>query len=190
MAVIIPALFLVATPDARRAATHLLAPRAEAAAAVRLTADISKRELYVWKGGEVARSYAVSVGTKSDPTPRGTYSIRRIVWNPGWVPPDEKWARGKSAKRPGQKGNPMRVAKIFFREPDYYIHGTPYTSSLGTAASHGCLRMDPDQVAELAHEVMAAGGVAKDWSWVKATLRMGSSRTVHLRRPVAITIVG
>lgn len=187
---LIPVLAFAASRDAREAVVHFVAPRADAAGAVRLSADLSQRQLYVWQSGEVARSYAVAVGTKSDPTPRGTFSIRRIVWNPGWVPPDEKWARGKTAKEPGQKGNPMRVAKIFFREPDYYIHGTPHVGSLGSAASHGCLRMSPDEVAEVAHQVMAAGGVAKDWSWVKATLRMGGPRTVHLKRPVTISIVG
>lgn len=189
LAVLAPAITLAASRDAREAVAHLFVPRAEAEAPVRVTADISKRQLYLWKSGDVSQTYRIAVGTKSNPTPRGTFSIRRIVWNPGWVPPDAKWARGKTAKKPGEKGNPMRVAKIFFREPDYYIHGTPHTGSLGTAASHGCLRMHPDDVAELAHQVMNAGGVARDWSWVKATLRMGSSRTVHLKRPVSITIV-
>lgn len=189
LAVLAPTLTLGASRGAREAVAHLFVPKAEATASTRLSADLSKRQLYLWKGGEVSRSYPVAVGKADNATPRGTFTIRRIVWNPGWVPPDEPWAKGKKAKKAGDKDNPMRVAKIFFREPDYYIHGTPHTSSLGSAASHGCLRMDPDQVAELAHEVMNAGGVARDWSWVKATLRMGSTRTVHLKRPVTITIV-
>jgi lipoprotein-anchoring transpeptidase ErfK/SrfK len=189
IAVLVPTLTLAASRDARETVAHVFAPKAEATASTRLSADLSKRQLYLWKGGEVSQSYAVAVGKPGNPTPRGTFTIKRIVWNPGWVPPDEPWAKGKKAKNPGDKGNPMRVAKIFFREPDYYIHGTPHTGSLGSAASHGCLRMDPDQVAQLAHQVMNAGGVARDWSWVKATLRMGSTRTVHLKRPVTITIV-
>lgn len=188
-AVLVPTLTLALSPDARRGVTSFVAPRAEAAAGVRLTADLSQRRLFLWRNGDVKRTFAVAVGTKKDPTPRGTYTIRKVIWNPGWVPPDADWARGKTAKKPGQKGNPMRVAKIYFREPDYYIHGTPHVSSLGTAASHGCLRMDPDEVAELAHQVMQAGGVARDWSWVKSTLRIGATRTVHLKRPVTITIV-
>lgn len=187
-ALLVPTITLAASRDAREVVAGIFAPRAEAASAVRLRADISARKLSVVRNGDVTRSYAVAVGTRKDPTPRGTFSIRKIVWNPGWVPPDEPWARGKTAKKPGQKGNPMRVAKIFFREPDYYIHGTPHTSSLGTAASHGCLRMSPNEVAELAHTVMAAGGVAKDWSWIKSTLRIGKTRTIHLKRPVTITI--
>lgn len=188
-AILVPTLTLTASRDAREAVAGLVAPRAEAAAPVRLRADISQRKLRVYRDGEVARTYTVAVGKSSNPTPRGTYSIRKIVWNPGWVPPDEKWARGKSAKSPGEKGNPMKVAKIFFREPDYYIHGTPHVSSLGTAASHGCLRMSPNAVAELAHEVQRAGGVARDWSWIKSTLRLGKTRTIYLKRPVTITIV-
>ena len=189
-AILAPTLTLAISRDARESVAGIFAPRAEAAAPVRLSADLSQRRLFLWRDGDVARTYTVAVGTKKDPTPRGTFRIRKVIWNPGWVPPDEDWARDKTAKRPGQKGNPMRVAKIYFREPDYYIHGTPHVSSLGTAASHGCLRMSPDAVAQLAHEVMKAGGVARDWSWVKSTLRIGSTRTVHLKRPVTITIVG
>jgi len=188
--VLVPAATLAVSRDARESIAGLIAPKAQAAGSVQLAADISSRRLRVVRNGDVVQSYTVAVGQASDPTPRGTYSIRRIVWNPAWVPPDEKWARGKTAKAPGEKGNPMRTAKIFFREPDYYIHGTPFTSSLGSAASRGCLRMSPSEVAELAHMVMNAGGVSRDWSWVKATLRMGDSRTVHLKRPVTITITG
>lgn len=187
-AILVPALTFAVSRDARDGVAGFFAPEAEAATAVRLRVDISQRKLSVVRDGDVSRTYSVAVGTKSYPTPRGTFTIRKIVWNPGWVPPDSDWARDKSPKGPGDDDNPMRVAKIFFREPDYYIHGTPHVSSLGSAASHGCLRMSPNSVAELAHQVMNAGGVARDWSWVKSTLRLGKTRTVHLKRPVTITV--
>ena len=67
----------------------------------------------------------------------------------------------------------MKVVKIFFREPDYYIHGTGDIASLGTAASHGCLRMAPSEAAEVARLVMEHGGAPKEESWY--------SRVLHLR---------
>jgi murein L,D-transpeptidase YcbB/YkuD len=74
----------------------------------------------------------------------------------------------------------MRAVKLFFHEPDYFIHGTNSPGSIGEAASHGCLRMQADDAAELALMVMENGGVARDWDWVKNILSLGETRTVNL----------
>ena len=47
---------------------------------------------------------------------RGDFSVRRVIWNPRWVPPNSKWARGKKPMGPGPD-NPMGRVKIFFKEP-------------------------------------------------------------------------
>lgn len=102
--------------------------------------------------------------------------------------PDEAWAKGKRATEPGHPANPMRLVKLYFKEPDYYIHGTEAVESLGLASSHGCLRMDPNDAGELALMVMENGGVVRDWDWVKGLLHLGESRTVSLQRPTPLTI--
>ena len=61
-------------------------------------------------------------------------------------------------------------------------------NSLGEAASHGCLRMDPDQAAEVALELMDNAGTSKDWDWVKGILGMGEQRVVSLATPTPLTI--
>jgi lipoprotein-anchoring transpeptidase ErfK/SrfK len=156
---------------------------------VRLSADLSERQLTVIAASGALRTFKVAVGTGADPTPTGTFRVRKIVWNPSWIPPDEKWAKGQSAKGPGEAGNPMRVAKIFFREPDYYIHGTPYVNSLGSAASHGCLRMDPNEVAELAQFLMQNGGQAREEGWFSRIIHLRwKTHTVMLSQPVTLTI--
>ena len=155
---------------------------------LRLQADLAERAIYVWAGDSLLHMFPVAVGKPGHATPTGSFTIDRVIWNPGWVPPDTKWARGKRARGPQDADNPMQAVKIFFREPDYYIHGTNRPETVGSAASHGCLRMSPNSVAELAHQVMAAGGVARDWSWVKSTLRMGQTRTVRLPMRVAMTV--
>jgi lipoprotein-anchoring transpeptidase ErfK/SrfK len=154
-----------------------------------LEASLSNRTLTIMRDGETIKTYDVAVGADAHPTPTGTFAIRKMVWNPAWVPPDEKWARGKSAKGPGHPANPMKTVKIFFKEPDYYIHGTGATESLGSAASHGCLRMDPNDAAEVALLVMENGGVAKDWEWVKGILNLGESRTVTVQRTAPLRVV-
>lgn len=156
---------------------------------VRLAANLATRTLTVVAANGAIRTFNIAIGTPSYPTPTGTYSIRRIVWNPSWIPPDSKWAKKETAKRPGERGNPMKVAKIFFKEPDYYIHGTGAINSLGSAASHGCLRMHPDEVAELAQFLMMNGGQAKEEGWFSRVIHMRwKTHTVTLSKPVTITV--
>lgn len=155
---------------------------------LQLSASLSTRKLTVMRDGEVVKQYDVAVGQDKHPTPTGTFTIKKIVWNPAWVPPDVGWARGKTAKEPGHPANPMKVVKMYFKEPDYYIHGTGAVNSLGEAASHGCLRMDPNQAGELALMVMDAAGTSRDWDWVKSILGMGESKTVGLSTPTQLEI--
>jgi lipoprotein-anchoring transpeptidase ErfK/SrfK len=160
-----------------------------ATAAIQLEVDLSDRMLHVIQGGEVTQSYPVAIGKPSYPTPRGSFRIRRIIWNPRWVPPDSKWARNKTAKGPGDPANPMGRVKIFFSEPDYYIHGTREVDSLGAAESHGCLRMRNSDVIELAQKVMAAGGQPVKQSFVRRVInRVRSTQEVRLSRPVPISV--
>jgi murein L,D-transpeptidase YcbB/YkuD len=154
-----------------------------------LEASLSSRKLTVRKDGEIVKEYDVAVGTDGHPTPTGEFSIQKIVWNPAWVPPDARWAQGKSAQAPGHPGNPMKLVKIFWKEPDYYIHGTGDMESLGSAASHGCLRMDPDEAGEVALMVMENGGQFRDWDWVKGILHVGDQRVVRLATPTPMTVL-
>lgn len=140
-------------------------------------------------GDSVIQSFDVAVGKGSKPTPQGNYKIRKIIWNPAWVPPDEPWAKGKSPQPPGTKANPMKLVKIFFQEPDYYIHGTGDVESLGSAASHGCLRMDPDDAYRVARYLMEHGGQPRDEGWFSRILHFRSeSKTVMLDHPIPITV--
>jgi lipoprotein-anchoring transpeptidase ErfK/SrfK len=163
-------------------------PAPEAAAALSMTASIGARTLVVKRGGEVIKEYPIAVGKEKYPTPRGRFAVKRVVWNPAWVPPRSSWARGKAPAQPGAKSNPMKLVKIFFQEPDYYIHGTGAVESLGEAASHGCLRMEPNQAAEVALLVMENAGAAKDWDWVKGILHIGEQRRVTLATPTPLVV--
>lgn len=163
-------------------------PRAPEAT-LTLTASLSQRTLTLRQGDSVVATYPVAVGTDAHPTPTGEFTIKKVVWNPRWVPPDEPWAKGKTPKEPGHPANPMKVVKIFFNEPDYYIHGTDDLKSLGEAASHGCLRMDPDQAAEVAQWVMIHGGKPHEENWFKRIIHFRrQEQVVYLDNPISITI--
>ncbi|HEX4683136.1 MAG TPA: L,D-transpeptidase [Gemmatimonadaceae bacterium] len=152
-------------------------------------ADLSQRKLYIKSGDSVVETFNVAVGKGSKPTPQGNYTIKKIVWNPAWIPPDEPWAKGKSPQAPGAKANPMKLVKIFFHEPDYYIHGTGDVESLGEAASHGCLRMDPDDAYRVARYLMDHGGKPQDESWFWRVLHFRSeTKTVYLDHGIPMTV--
>lgn len=156
-----------------------------------ISVDLSARELSVIENGAVTATYPVAVGRPSYPTPKGRFAVHRIVWNPRWVPPDSPWARKKRETPPGDPANPMGKVKIFFEEPDYYIHGTREVDSLGQAESHGCLRMRNADVVALAQQIMAAGGKPVSQSWVHRLInRIRSTREVRLSSGVPIEIHG
>jgi lipoprotein-anchoring transpeptidase ErfK/SrfK len=161
-----------------------------AAAELRLEVDISERELHAVVDGETIERYTVAVGKDSYPTPTGAFKIRKVIWNPSWKPPDSKWARGKTAKPPGHPENPMKVVKIFFREPDYYIHGTGDNDSLGSADSHGCIRMSEEDVKRLGQLVMEHGGKTMSEPWYRRIFRRRTTKVVYLSVPVPIEIRG
>jgi lipoprotein-anchoring transpeptidase ErfK/SrfK len=152
--------------------------------------DLSERTFSLLSGDSVVRRYPAAIGTPGYATPTGTFRIQRLIWNPSWTPPASAWARDRRPARPGEPGNPMGSVKIFFREPDYYIHGTPQPSSLGQAASHGCVRLRDADAAEVARYVMMAAGADRDAAWFRrvATDRT-TSRTVSLPRAVTVRIV-
>lgn len=160
------------------------------AAELRLEVDLSERQLLVIVDDDVIETFAVSVGTDKYPTPEGEFTIRKVIWNPAWKPPDSKWARGKTAKPPGHPENPMKRVKMFFKEPDYYIHGTGDEESLGKAESHGCIRMHPEDVTRLAQLVMEHGGKPMPEPWYRKIFRKKSTKVVYLEVPVAVEIRG
>jgi lipoprotein-anchoring transpeptidase ErfK/SrfK len=150
--------------------------------------DLSDRELIVVMDGRELERFPVAVGTDKYPTPEGTFSIRKVIWNPAWTPPDSKWARGKSPKSPGDPDNPMKRVKMYFKDPDYYIHGTGDEASLGKAESHGCIRMHPEDVTRLGQMVMEHGGKPKPEPWYRRIFRRKTTEVVYLEAPVPVEI--
>lgn len=116
--------------------------------------DAAERRLYLKREDGVV-SYAVAVGTARTPTPAGDYWVEAITHKPTWFPPAsirrEHAAKGRPlpAFVPPGRGNPL--GSYFVRlQKSIGIHGTNQPRSIGTAASHGCVRMHDRDVRELA----------------------------------------
>jgi lipoprotein-anchoring transpeptidase ErfK/SrfK len=158
------------------------------AGALSLAASLGKNIIVVRVDGRDVRTFPVSVGVKAHQTPQGHFGIHHIVWNPSWHPPNAAWAKGKQAARPGGANNPMKVVKIFFQEPDYYIHGTDHEDKLGGAASHGCIRMSQADVYELGRLLQERTGAARQPQWYARVINGGQTASVMLPKTVPIVI--
>jgi lipoprotein-anchoring transpeptidase ErfK/SrfK len=88
----------------------------------------------------VSNVFPVAVGMPAYPTPLGSFTIVNKRRNPWWYPPDEPWAAGASPIPPGP-GNPLGTRWMGLSRPGVGIHGTYNSGSVGTSASHGCIRM-------------------------------------------------
>lgn len=151
-----------------------------------MAASTQKRILVVRVGPHTVKKYDVAVGSKAHPTPTGRFTVRHIVWNPAWVPPNAGWAKGKQPAEPGDPKNPMRAVKIFFQEPDYYIHGTNDEGSIGEAASHGCIRMTESDAVELARYLMEQENLHHSDDWYANVV--SSDKPTDVRLPAGIPI--
>lgn len=102
--------------------------------------DRGNFRLTLWKHRGKSQVYPIAVGTSSHPTPAGNFQVIQKQVNPTWFPPNSPWAAGLGPVPPGP-GNPLGTRWIGTSAPAIGIHGTPVPSSIGTRASHGCIRM-------------------------------------------------
>jgi lipoprotein-anchoring transpeptidase ErfK/SrfK len=119
-----------------------------------LTVDQSTETLTLWKDLKPVQKYTVATGQPAYPTPTGLFSIVNKQVDPVWSVPNSPWA-GELAGTTvagGTAENPLRARWMGITD-GVGIHGTSEVSSLGTAASHGCIRMDVPDVEELYDQV-------------------------------------
>jgi lipoprotein-anchoring transpeptidase ErfK/SrfK len=138
--------------DRRLAVTGVVDPPTRTALLGRIVVNIGQRKLRLIRGGKVVKTYGVAVGQPGHPTPTGTYEIVKMEKDPTWSPPDSPWAEGLGPIPPGP-GNPLGTRWIGTSSPAIGIHGTYDDGSIGTAASHGCIRMHIPEVEQLYEQV-------------------------------------
>lgn len=154
--------------------------------AIRIDLNIPSSRLVVYEGDRVLASYPTSVGVRGHNTPTGEFKIDHAEWNPWWRPPAREWAKNEKVTPPGPN-NPMGRVKLFFA-PLYFIHGTPAAASIGTPASHGCVRLlnkDAVALAQLLHERNHATAAASE---IPKILASGQTRHSDFREPASLTV--
>ena len=112
--------------------------------------DISDQSMAVRVDGQLKHTFDVSTGRKGYTTPTGAYGVTRMY-------------RKYHSKK--YDGAPMPYS-IFFHG-GYAIHGTTDLKRLGRIASHGCVRLHPDNAKALFALVKEIGG-ENTRIWVKS----------------------
>jgi peptidoglycan hydrolase-like protein with peptidoglycan-binding domain len=104
--------------------------------------DLSELRLYFYRYDRLVKKYHVATGQPRYPTPTGTYAIIQMTKNPTWLPPNSDWAQNATPVPPGAS-NPLGTRWMGTSASGIGIHGVPASenSSIGTYASHGCIRM-------------------------------------------------
>jgi lipoprotein-anchoring transpeptidase ErfK/SrfK len=119
-----------------------------------LVAERYAYKLHLYKRLELAKSYTVAVGAVGFDTPAGLYHIQNKAVDPAWSVPNSDWAGDLAGTvvPGGVPENPLKERWLGIFD-GAGIHGTDQTYSLGTAASHGCIRMGIPDVIELYDQV-------------------------------------
>jgi lipoprotein-anchoring transpeptidase ErfK/SrfK len=115
-----------------------------------ITIDRSGHTLRYYRNLEHPRSYTIAVGQVGLETPAGLYSIQNKAVDPAWHVPKRRWAGRLAGKviPGGRPDNPLKARWMGIVD-GAGIHGTDDIASLGTNASHGCIRMSIPDVKEL-----------------------------------------
>jgi len=115
-----------------------------------VTIDRGNFKLRLFKHLKVSKTYGVAVGMPAYPTPTGLFSIANKAVNPAWTAPNSPWAGAYANEtvEGGSAENPLK-ARWMGIVNGVGIHGTGAPGSIGSRASHGCIRMTVPDVVDL-----------------------------------------
>jgi len=145
-----PRLTRVIKPKLRKVKAKVTANQARRSANTVITIDQSAFKLRLFKNLKVVKTYGVAVGQPGYPTPNGRFAIQSKQVNPTWSVPNSPWAGelAGSSVAGGSAANPLK-ARWMGVSGSVGIHGTGQDYSIGSRASHGCIRMHVGDVVAL-----------------------------------------
>jgi lipoprotein-anchoring transpeptidase ErfK/SrfK len=121
--------------------------------ATALVVDRPNFRIKLYKRLKEVKSYPIALGKAGNDTPTGLYSIQNKAVNPAWHVPNSDWA-GELAGQviPPGPDNPIKARWMGIYD-GVGVHGTSDRGSIGSNASHGCIRMLEEDVIALYDEV-------------------------------------
>ena len=121
---------------------------------VLLKVDRGRFRIALYKKLKPAQIYPIAVGQAGLETPPGLYTIQNKAVNPAWSVPNSPWAGSLAGTvvPGGIPSNPLKARWLGVYD-GVGVHGTSDRGSIGTNASHGCIRMLIEDVVKLYDEV-------------------------------------
>ena len=115
-----------------------------------LTVSQAEFTVRLWKNLKLVKSYPIAVGQPAYPTPYGLFSVESKQVDPVWSVPNSPWAGelAGTVVAGGTAENPL-VSRWIGVTDGVGFHGTNEDYSVGTAASHGCMRMHVSDIEDL-----------------------------------------
>lgn len=121
--------------------------------------NLPQRMLFFFRDGNLAGAYPVGLGKPTWPTPTGQFHVVQLHRNPFWTVPisiqEELRREGEVVltKVPPGLDNPLGKYWIGLSLPGYGIHGTNAPPSVYHFQSHGCIRLQPEDIEKLFPEI-------------------------------------
>jgi len=107
-----------------------------------IVVDLSENDLHLYEGFKVVKEFPVATAASGYVTPVGTWQIIEKRENPTWYNPAlDSWGADLPAVIAPGPSNPLGTRALYLNSPGIRIHGTSNSASIGTYASHGCIRM-------------------------------------------------
>ncbi|MGE3920903.1 MAG: L,D-transpeptidase family protein [Gammaproteobacteria bacterium] len=110
--------------------------------------------------GSYVMTFPIGIGKEGWSTPVGQTSVLSKEDYPNWYPPESireytQKSKGYTLPKvvPAGPGNPLGDYAIHLEWQSMLIHGTNQPTSVGQRSSSGCIRMYPEDVAQLFSEV-------------------------------------
>ncbi len=115
--------------------------------------NLSEMRLYYFskKNRGIVRTYPIGIGSEGNETPIGTYKVAEKIVKPSWHVPESIRKEKPELPRvvPAGPDNPLGSHALRLSANTILLHGTNRPFAVGRRASHGCLRLYPEDIPKL-----------------------------------------
>jgi lipoprotein-anchoring transpeptidase ErfK/SrfK len=111
--------------------------------------SLAQHQLTLYDRDKPIAQFGIACGQPAYPTPVGQWQIMGKQMNPPWYNPHDAWSTTMPETIGPGYSNPLGLRAMPLDASGVLIHGTANDGSIGTSASHGCMRMHMPDVIKL-----------------------------------------
>ena len=116
----------------------------------RILINLPEMRLFLFNfSRKLIRTYPVGIGTTNDPTPMGGFAISERIKNPVWTVPPGLTEEYQITQIPAGENNPLGKYWLGLKGSRSGLHGTNFPWSIGRLATHGCIRLYPEDISRI-----------------------------------------